>query len=157
MNKLDTSVKAVWAIGIITKTVFYTISVFLIEYFILDKNLSNWDIPLGALSGLIFFIGFILVFLYPWLAYKYWGFEIKDTEVYLKRGILTRIYTTAPFSRIQHLDVEQSFIERMFHLSKLVIYTAGTRGADVTIPGLPIEYAEALRDQLKDITSEDSV
>ncbi|MBE2188707.1 MAG: hypothetical protein IAE98_04495, partial [Candidatus Kapabacteria bacterium] len=34
---------------------------------------------------------------------------------------------------------------------------AGTRGADVTIPGLPIEYAEQLRDRLKNVTPEDEV
>jgi len=45
----------------------------------------------------------------------------------------------------------------MAHLGKLVIYTAGTRGADVVIPGLPIEYAEDLRDKLKNATIEDAV
>ena len=42
-------------------------------------------------------------------------------------------------------------------LATLVVYTAGTRGADITIPGLPKDYAEALRDQLKNITGEDAV
>lgn len=157
MNKLDPSVKAVWAIGILIKTIFYSVFTFLIEYLVLHNNLPNWAIPLGYITIAVAVTGLLMIFLYPWLAYKYWGFDIRETEVYLERGILTRIYTTAPFSRIQHIDVEQSFIERMFALGKLVIYTAGTRGADVAIPGLPIEYAEALRDNLKDITAEDSV
>lgn len=157
MNKLDNSVKSVWAIGIITKTIFYAIFTFLIEYFLISSNLPSWKIPVGFLAIGVFVFGFIMTFIYPWLAYKYWAFDIRENEVYLERGILTRVFTTAPFTRIQHLDVEQSFIERIFALGKLVIYTAGTRGADVTIPGLPIDYAEALRDQLKEITSEDSV
>jgi membrane protein YdbS with pleckstrin-like domain len=157
MNKLDPSVKSVWAIGILIKTLFYTLFTFLIEYFVLHNNLPNWTVPLGYITLLVFVTGLLMIFFYPWLAYKYWAFDIREAEIYLQRGILTRIYTTAPFSRIQHLDVEQSFIERTFGLGKLVVYTAGTRGADVAIPGLPIDYAEALRDNLKDITAEDSV
>jgi hypothetical protein len=109
------------------------------------------------LSVIIVIIGVILTFVIPQLNYKFWKFEVLDTEIYIERGIFTRIKTTAPFSRIQHLDVQQSIIERFFHLSKLILYTAGTRGADVVIPGLPIEYAQDLRDRLKDITAEDSI
>ena len=94
---------------------------------------------------------------YPVLKYKYWKFDVRVDELYIERGILTRIKTIAPFRRLQHLDVEQSVFERMMGLGKLVVYTAGTRGADIVIPGLPIEYAEALRDQLKNIESEDAV
>lgn len=93
----------------------------------------------------------------PWLSYKYWAFEVRDDELYLERGVLTRVKTTAPYVRVQHLDVEQSVLERLFHLGKLVVYTAGTRGADLVIPGLPIEYAEQLRDHLKNITADDAV
>ena len=157
MNKLDPGIKTVWAIHTILRTIFYAVVVFFIEFFFLRNNLPNWDFIPGTLAVSIFMFGFIMTFIYPWLAYKYWAFEVREKELYLKRGILNRIYTTAPYSRVQHIDVQQSFIERTMHLGRLVIYTAGTRGADVTVPGLPIEYAEELRDQLKNITSEDAV
>jgi membrane protein YdbS with pleckstrin-like domain len=41
----------------------------------------------------------------------------------------------------------------MHGLAKLIIYTAGSRGADILIPGLPLEYAEDMRDSLKDLIS----
>ena len=157
MNKLDPGIKTVWAIHTILRTIFYAVVVFFIEFFFLRNNLPNWDFIPGTLAVSIFMFGFIMTFIYPWLGYKYWAFEVREKELYLKRGILNRIYTTAPYSRVQHIDVQQSFIERTMHLGRLVIYTAGTRGADVTVPGLPIEYAEELRDQLKNITSEDAV
>jgi membrane protein YdbS with pleckstrin-like domain len=39
-------------------------------------------------------------------------------------------------------------MQRWFGLSSLIIYTAGTRGADAEIPGLASEDAEALREEL---------
>lgn len=157
MNQLDHSIKTVWGISIILKTCFYSLAVFLIDFLIIRNNLNYWFLPHGMLSLIIFVIGVVLTFVIPQLNYKFWKFDVLNTEIYIERGILTRIKTTAPFSRIQHLDVQQSIIERIFHLGKLVLYTAGTRGADVVIPGLPIEYAEDLRDRLKDITAEDSI
>src|SRR5690606_22586633 len=109
------------------------------------------------LSSIMFVIGIILTISLPLLRYRYWKFEVRDDEIYLERGVFTRIKTTAPYRRIQHLDVQQSMLERMVQLGKLVIYTAGTRGADVILPGLPIEYAEELRDRLKNVSIEDAV
>ena len=157
MYQLDPAVKGVWSISYVMRTIFLTIVVFIIDILFIQKNIDFWFFPSGTLSLIIFFVGLILSFIIPPISYKYWKFDVRESEVYLERGILTRIKTTAPFSRIQHLDVQQSLMERMFKLSKLVLYTAGTRGADVIIPGLPIEYAEELRDHLKDITAEDSL
>lgn len=113
---------------------------------------------LGVILHFFFFIlGAASSIIFPFLSYKFWRFIVRDDDVYIERGVLTRVKTTAPFLRIQHIDVIQSVLDRIFGLGKLVIYTAGTRGADVTIPGLPIEYAEHLRDRLKNVTPEDEV
>jgi hypothetical protein len=45
----------------------------------------------------------------------------------------------------------------MFGLSSLVVYTAGTKGADLVIPGLPHYYAQELQNKLKEYTIEDAV
>ncbi len=157
MNNLEPSVKTVWSIGILIRTIFYTVIAFIIEYFVIKNNIDEWFLPIGLLSVVIFIFGFLLAFIAPIYIYKYWLFDVREDEIYTERGVITRYKTTAPFSRIQHLEVQQSIFDRMFGLSKFVIYTAGTRGADLIIPGLPTEYAEALRDRLKSITTEDAV
>lgn len=157
MYKLDPAVKTQWAIGVFTRTIFWVIFFAILDFFVLKNHVDNWIMPTGFLPVIIFLLGLINTFLYPYLAYKFWQFEIRDDEVFIERGIFTRIMSTAPFLRIQHLDVEQSVMDRILHLGKLVIYTAGTRGADLNIPGLPIEYAEQLRDHLKNVTNEDAV
>jgi membrane protein YdbS with pleckstrin-like domain len=157
MYSLDPAIKTIWSIGIFIQFLVYTILMLFLEFFIIPGNVSNWVIPQGLLSGIMFVIGIILTISLPLLRYRYWKFEVRDDEIYLERGVFTRIKTTAPYRRIQHLDVQQSMLERMLQLGKLVIYTAGTRGADVILPGLPIEYAEELRDRLKNVSIEDAV
>jgi hypothetical protein len=157
MYSLDSSIKIIWAIGIFFQFLLYSLVFAFLEFFVIPGNLNTWIIPKGLITLVIFGIGIVLTFTIPLLRYKFWKFEVRDEEIYLERGIFTRVKTTAPYRRIQHLDVQQSILERFAHLGKLVIYTAGTRGADVVIPGLPIEYAEDLRDRLRNFTVEDAV
>jgi uncharacterized protein len=157
MYSLDPAIKIIWGVGIFIQFLVLSIILAIIEFFIVPGNVENWIVPEGALALIIFILGIIFTFVIPILKYKYWKFEVREEEIYLERGILTRIKTVAPYRRIQHIDVQQTVLERMANLGKLVVYTAGTRGADVILPGLPIEYAEDLRDKLRNSTTEDAV
>ena len=83
--------------------------------------------------------------------YRVWGFELQADALYLERGVITQVFTSAPFVRIQHVDTRRGPIDRSLGLSRVVVYTAGSRGADVAIPGLRPERAEALREQLREL------
>ncbi len=152
MNQLDPTIKTIWRINILGRYLFYSIALFLIEWLLIEPNIV-WKIPLGSVSAIVFTFGLTWAIFMPIYRYKYWKFSIEDNEIRIKYGVFTRVTTTAPFVRIQHIDVQQSVLERMNGLSKLIIYTAGSRGADILIPGLPIEYAEDMRDSLKDLIS----
>jgi len=62
-----------------------------------------------------------------------------------------------PLRRIQHLDVSQDVLEREFDLGKLIVHTAGTRSADVVVPGLAYAEAEQFRDDLRNYITEDAL
>jgi len=83
------------------------------------------------------------------LRYRRWGWEIRDDEVYLERGVLTQVRTAVPLVRIQHVDSRRGPVERSIGLASCVVYTAGSRGADVRIPGLAPDDAGDLRERLK--------
>ena len=89
--------------------------------------------------------------------YASWSFEIKKDHVYLEHGVLVKVMTMVPFVRIQHVDTQRNILDRVLGLSTVIIYTAGSRGADVSIPGLKPEAAEKLQEKLRDkaIESED--
>jgi hypothetical protein len=157
MYSLSPEVKTQWAISTFQRTVFYTLFFGALEWFVISDYVNDWPLPNYWFTIIIFLIGIFTIFIYPGLAYKFWKFEVRPEELYIERGVLTRINTTTPYSRVQHLDIEQSLTDRWLGLGKLVVYTAGTKGADLVIPGLPIDYANDLRDKLKNYTNEDAV
>ena len=83
------------------------------------------------------------------LRYRRWSYEIREDALYLDRGVVTQVRTAVPLVRIQHVDSRRGPIERGVGLASCVVYTAGSRGADVRIPGLTPEGADDLREELK--------
>ncbi|MEO1438705.1 MAG: PH domain-containing protein [Bacteroidota bacterium] len=57
-----------------------------------------------------------------------------------------RKITTIPFNRVQHCEIKQGPIERLFNLKTLEVYTAGGATSDLKIPGLPDDRAQELKD-----------
>ncbi|GAB7008427.1 PH domain-containing protein [Halorubrum trueperi] len=83
------------------------------------------------------------------LKYRRWSYEIREDALYLDRGVITQVRTTVPLVRIQHVDSRRGPVERTVGLASCVVYTAGSRGADVRIPGLTPDGASDLREELK--------
>jgi membrane protein YdbS with pleckstrin-like domain len=83
------------------------------------------------------------------LRYRVWRYEVREDSLYLERGVFTRVRTVVPFVRVQHVDTSRSPTERLVGLASTVVYTAGSRGADVSVPGLALEDADGLRERLK--------
>ncbi|TQQ82072.1 PH domain-containing protein [Halonotius roseus] len=114
------------------------------------------SIPAG-LTALFVVLGVI----HAILRYRNWGYVVNDDALYLERGVLTEVRTEVPLVRIQHVDSRRSAFERLVGLASTVVYTAGSRGADVTIPGLTPDDASDLRERLKglaiDADGEDAV
>lgn len=89
-----------------------------------------------------------------WLRYSVWRFEVREDALYIERGVLTRVKTVVPFVRVQHVDSQRGPVERVVGLATVVVYTAGSRSADVAIPGLTPERAEDLREELRRLAIE---
>ena len=95
---------------------------------------------------------FALAAVLAMLRYRSWAYEVRGDSLYLERGVITDVTTVVPYVRIQHVDASRGPIERAFGLATTVVYTAGSRGADVSIPGLSPERAEDLQARLKQLT-----
>ena len=103
------------------------------------------SLAIVALAGVVLLFGVV----HAVLRYRSWRYEIRDDSIYLERGVLTRVRTVVPFVRIQHVDSSRSPVERAVGLGRVVVYTAGSRGADVSVPGLTPAAADDLRERLK--------
>jgi len=114
-------------------------------------------VPFGVFPGLVLLLGFGLSFWLPVFRYRYWRYALRATELVLIRGVFNRVHTIIPLRRIQHLDVSQDLFEREYELGKLIIHTAGTRSSDVVLPGLHIDEAERLRDEMKKVITDEAL
>jgi membrane protein YdbS with pleckstrin-like domain len=103
-----------------------------------------------ALTGSLLVLGLLWVVLY----YRRWQYQVRTDAIYLERGVVTHVRSLVPYVRIQHVDTKRSFVERVLGLSTLVVYTAGSRGADVTVPGLLPEEARDLQGRVKELAIE---
>jgi membrane protein YdbS with pleckstrin-like domain len=105
-------------------------------------------VPVGG--GLLVVLGLVWVH----LRYRVWSYHLREDALSLERGVITQVRTVAPHVRIQHVDTSRSPVERALGLSTLVVYTAGSRGADVSIPGLTPGEAGDLQRRLKQLAIE---
>lgn len=109
-----------------------------------------FDLPIPSGSGVLG-VAVAAVFylvLVPPLRYRAWRFALRETDLYLRHGVLFRTTSIVPHARIQHVDTRHGPIDRWLGLAGVVVFTAGTRGAIMAIPALDAEDAEALRDRL---------
>ena len=103
-------------------------------------------------AGAVVLAGLALVWVH--LRYRIWSYQVRADALYLERGVFTTVKTVAPHVRIQHVDTQRGPLERLLGLSTLVVYTAGSRGADVSIPGLGTDTAGDLQERVKELAIE---
>jgi membrane protein YdbS with pleckstrin-like domain len=85
---------------------------------------------------------------WPDIEYRRTSYAVDAEHIEIRRGVIWRVVTSVPKSRVQHIDVAQGPLERRYGLATLSIYTAGTEYARVDLPGLRHERAVAIRDHL---------
>jgi membrane protein YdbS with pleckstrin-like domain len=84
----------------------------------------------------------------PSYAYARFRYGVRETDLLVEQGVMFRRTTSIPLDRIQHVDTRQGPMERVFGLSRVVVYTAAGLSADGSIPALDERTAAALRDHL---------
>lgn len=156
MNQLDPAVKKVWAI----RYAIWTIALFIAAVFYDGVGILGGGerlLPPGVITLLIVAAGTASIFVVPRLRYRRWRYALGDEELVLSYGVLTHVRTVVPLRRVQHLDVSQSLVEREFGLGTFTVHTAGTRASTVSLPGLRIEVANRLHDDVKKHVIEDAL
>lgn len=101
-----------------------------------------------ALGGAWLALQGLIALWLPALAWSRWAWLIREHDLMIASGVIFRSMMSIPLSRVQHVDVRQGPLERVFGLARVNIYTASGSGADGVIPGIELADAEALRDRL---------
>ncbi len=145
LERLNPRVRVVWIVESIITAVVVGVIAGGVSWF--------FDYPYLEIGGGVFALLASLGIIHAILRYRIWGFLVREDSLYLQRGVLFRIQTVVPYVRIQHVDTSRSPVERAVGLATSVVYTAGSRGADVTIPGLHPDRARELQERLKGLAN----
>lgn len=154
METLDGRVRVKWLLRTLVAAVVLGGVVALVDRFVLGDGLAL-PVDLGPLLPVG--VGLVVLLLggaHALALYRTWGFALEDDALFLERGVLTRVETAVPYVRVQHVDTQRGPLDRALGLSSVVVYTAGSRGADVTVPGLSPERANDLRADLRELAIE---
>ncbi len=111
-------------------------------YFVDIPEINPYKLHISALVIIIFIIQLVV---------SYFGFYKKkyltrEMDILYKTGLFWQEETSIPYVRIQHSEVVQGPVDRMFGLAKLTLYTAGGSSSDLSIPGLSYDNATKLKD-----------
>lgn len=126
---------------------------------------------IGSIIGMIVFVG---VFVVAYLFWQQWwalwgaiaigvislvslafeprrvrsiGYRLRQDDLLFRRGIMFQRQVAVPYGRMQLVDITRGPVARALGLADLKFVTAAASTA-VTVPGLPMEEADRLRDEL---------
>ncbi|WP_299715056.1 PH domain-containing protein [uncultured Tenacibaculum sp.] len=116
--------------------------VFFLEKVIRKKE-EDFPFYLVYISLTVLVIFYILNIVLSFPKRKY---VIRDQDITYKSGLITRKMVTVPFSRIQHVEIDEGMFSRFFKLASLSVYTAGDSSDDLEIKGLSKEQALQIKE-----------
>ncbi len=98
--------------------------------------------------SVVFFLA--LVFVIAYLNYRNFTFHIeKDTASFVvQKGILNKTKTTIKLAKIQQVNINQSFINKLLGIYSIEIDSAGSAAKEGTITSVSHEVAQALKQTL---------
>ncbi len=109
--------------------------------------INVWDIAQWQQYALFIFliIWMVISFALTVFGFRKKKYALRERDIIYQSGLIWRNFTVLPFNRVQHAEVQQGPIDRIFELSRLKIYTAGGSSSDLVIAGLPLERAQNLK------------
>ncbi|WP_330630362.1 PH domain-containing protein [Halocatena halophila] len=149
METLHPRIRFVWSILSLVLALVCGVVVVFVDRMVL--NIGSW--PAIVVAVLVCVLGVS----YSFLRYRRWGFALSDDAIELEYGVVTLVESVVPYVRIQHVDTQRTAIDRMSGLARVVVYTAGTRGSDVTIPGLSPDRARTIQQRLRERARTDEI
>jgi uncharacterized protein len=126
---------------------------------------------IGSIIGMVIFVGVLVVAYLLWGQWwALWGaivvgvisliaiafeprrvrsiaYRLRADDLLFRRGIMFQRQVAVPYGRMQLVDITRGPVARALGLADLKFVTAAASTA-VTVPGLPMEEADRLRDRL---------
>lgn len=103
----------------------------------LRSLLQYW--PYALMAGLV------ILLLATLLRYRRFTFALEPERIRVRQGVFSRTELNLDYERIQQADIIKPIWFKPFELAILQLQSAGSKGAEVAVAGLPIAQAEQLQ------------
>ena len=101
---------------------------------------SKWELGIAA-AGVFSTIWSIISY------FKFY-FNLTDTEVVIRKGVIQKSNINIPYERIQSVNFKQNFLHQMLNVTEVVMDTAGSVQKEIQIDALSWDHANALRNEI---------
>lgn len=99
-----------------------------------------------VLIGAALFVGTVVTSV---LLFKRFRFRLDGDAIRLRRGLFEQKELRVRFARIQHVELRQPFYFKPLKLARLSLQTPGAKEDEVSLPGIPMAMAVALRNAIQ--------
>lgn len=154
-NRLDPGVVMLWRLQRLLRTVLFGLPA-LVGLGFFAATFVRADLAAVLVITLIA-MNLVFALFWPSLEYNAYRYVVREHDLLVQHGVVFRRWSSVPHRRIQHVDTRQGPMERVFGLSRLIVFTAAGSLADAAIPGLRTQDAEYLRDELSRRGGDDGV
>ena len=120
----------------------------IVPFIVMPSVFRAWDVPVWTPAAVVAALGLYALFS-AGRRWRRWGYAFTGRELHVASGWLVHVHTIVPVSRVQHIDVVQGALQRLFRVSTLVLHTAGTDNSVVALPGVTRATAEQIRDAIR--------
>lgn len=129
----------IWSI-IFFSVIFIISSV--LKYIVEAEWMVDYGVYIWMGLGVLFLVSLVFVY-YSFLKKSY---AIRQKDIVFNSGLFWQSSIVIPFNRVQHCEVSQGPIDRLYKLAELKIFTAGGASSDLSISGLTPETAARIKD-----------
>jgi len=122
----------------------------IVDSLVFRESLAEWGVPEFILPGVGALVGLYALMIAAARRWARWGYAFTGRELHVASGWLVARHTIVPALRVQHIDVQQGALQRLFGVATLVLHTAGVLNNAVMLPGISREEAERIRDAIRE-------
>ncbi|MEJ6347702.1 PH domain-containing protein [Holzapfeliella sp. He02] len=140
-QKMPSRIKRAWLVSDILGVII-SLAIATTALTLLPIPHKEWVRPIALVAIVVFFA--VSLSLIPY-RYHFHRYQIDDEAISFQRGVFFRKTVYVPLNRVQHIEIEQGPILKVFDLEELIIHTAATKHS---ISGLNPATAGKLREEV---------